>query len=56
MRKLMWLAVLLAAFTLSGCGYNDFQTKDEQVKAAWAEVLNQYKRRADLIPNLVQTV
>ena len=56
MRKLMWLAVALAALTLSGCGYNDFQTKDEQVKAAWAEVLNQYKRRADLIPNLVATV
>ena len=47
---------LLAALTLSGCGYNDFQTKDEQVKAAWSEVLNQYKRRADLIPNLVATV
>src|SRR5688572_11864538 len=56
MRKLMWLVVTLAAFTLSGCGYNDFQTKDEQVKAAWSEVLNQYKRRADLIPNLVATV
>jgi LemA protein len=42
--------------TLSGCGYNDFQTKDEQVKAAWGEVLNQYQRRADLIPNLVATV
>ncbi len=56
MRKLMWLATLLAVVTLSGCGYNDFQTKDEQVKAAWSEVLNQYKRRADLIPNLVATV
>ena len=56
MRKLVWLALLLAAATLSGCGYNDFQTKDEQVKAAWSEVLNQYKRRADLIPNLVATV
>jgi LemA protein len=56
MRKLLlWLAVL-AAVVLPGCGYNDFQTRDEQVKAAWAEVLNQYKRRADLIPNLVQTV
>ena len=56
MRK--WLVGLLALLTLSlsGCGYNDFQTKDEQVKAAWAEVLNQYKRRADLIPNLVATV
>ncbi|HET7730520.1 MAG TPA: LemA family protein [Usitatibacter sp.] len=56
MRKFLWLVALLAATTLSGCGYNEFQTKDEQVKAAWAEVLNQYKRRADLIPNLVNTV
>ena len=56
MRKLLWAVAALAALTLSGCGYNDFQTKDEQVKGAWAEVLNQYKRRADLIPNLVQTV
>ncbi|MGZ5031753.1 MAG: LemA family protein [Usitatibacter sp.] len=56
MRKLLWALPLLAALTLSGCGYNDFQTKDEQVKAAWSEVLNQYKRRADLIPNLVSTV
>ena len=56
MRKLLWAVAALAALTLSGCGYNDFQTKDEQVKAAWAEVLNQYKRRADLIPNLVNTV
>src|ERR1700692_706238 len=56
MRKLLWALPLLAALTLSGCGYNDFQTKDEQVKAAWSEVVNQYKRRADLIPNLVATV
>jgi LemA protein len=56
MRKLLWIVSAFAALTLSGCGYNDFQTKDEQVKAAWAEVLNQYKRRADLIPNLVNTV
>ena len=56
MRKLVWLATLLASLVLSGCGYNDIQTKDEQVKAAWSEVLNQYKRRADLIPNLVATV
>ena len=41
---------------LSGCGYNTFQTTDEQIKASWAEVLNQYQRRADLIPNLVSTV
>jgi LemA protein len=47
---------LLAALTLSGCGYNNFQTLDEQVKAAWSEVLNQYQRRADLIPNIVASV
>src|ERR1700709_1972284 len=48
--------VLLAAFTLPGCGYNNFQTLDEQVKANWSEVLNQYQRRSDLIPNIVATV
>ena len=47
---------LLATLVLSGCGYNSFQTLDEQVKAAWSEVLNQYQRRADLIPNIVATV
>ncbi|WP_313460372.1 LemA family protein [Stenotrophomonas sp.] len=52
--RMMFLATL--AVLLSGCGYNSIQQKDEQVKAGWAEVLNQYKRRADLIPNLVQTV
>jgi LemA protein len=56
MRKLLGFFAVTAMLALSGCGYNDFQTKDEQVKAAWGEVLNQYKRRADLIPNLVQTV
>jgi LemA protein len=56
MRKLLWAVSILAALTLSGCGYNEFQTKDEQVKASWSEVLNQYQRRADLIPNLVATV
>jgi len=56
MTKLLWAVALLAALTLPGCGYNEFQTKDEQVKAAWAEVLNQYQRRADLVPNLVATV
>jgi LemA protein len=57
MRKFMaWLAASLAALALSGCGYNEFQSRDEQVKAAWSEVLNQYQRRADLIPNLVATV
>ncbi len=51
-----WFLVLVAALTLSGCGYNDFQRLDEQTKAAWSEVLNQYQRRADLVPNLVATV
>jgi LemA protein len=52
------LALLLIAGTalLAGCGYNDFQRLDEQVKSSWAEVLNQYQRRADLIPNIVNTV
>jgi LemA protein len=49
------LAALLAA-VLSGCGYNEIQSKDESVKAAWSEVLNQYQRRNDLIPNIVNTV
>ena len=48
--------LLLATLALGGCGYNDFQRLDEQVKAAWSEVLNQYQRRADLIPNIVATV
>lgn len=47
---------LIVATQLYGCGYNTFQQQDEQVKAAWSEVLNQYQRRADLIPNLVETV
>ena len=48
--------LLLATLALSGCGYNELQSLDEQVKASWAEVLNQYQRRADLVPNLVNTV
>ena len=44
------------ALSLSGCGYNDFQRLDEQSKSAWSEVLNQFQRRADLVPNLVNTV
>ena len=48
--------LLLLAAVLSGCGYNEFQRLDEQVKAGWSEVLNQYQRRADLIPNIVATV
>jgi hypothetical protein len=55
-RALGWLAALGAALALSGCGYNQFQTLDEAVKGSWAEVLNQYQRRADLIPNVVATV
>ena len=51
----LWLLVVLTVL-LSGCGYNTIQQKDEAVKAGWSEVLNQYKRRADLIPNLVKTV
>jgi len=51
-----WLLALAAALGVSGCGYNDFQRLDEQVKASWSEVLNQYQRRADLIPNIVNTV
>src|SRR3979409_1821192 len=52
----VWLACIAIALTLGGCGYNEFQAKDEAVKAAWGEVVNQYQRRADLIPNLVNTV
>ncbi|HYD78716.1 MAG TPA: LemA family protein [Paucimonas sp.] len=55
-KYLKWIATAVLAATLSACGYNDFQSKDEQVKAAWGEVVNQYQRRADLIPNLVNTV
>jgi LemA protein len=55
-RSLAWIAALGAAALLSGCGYNQFQTLDEQTKSAWSEVLNQYQRRADLIPNIVATV
>lgn len=51
-----WLLVLFSVITLSGCGYNDFQRLDEQTKSAWSEVLNQYQRRADLVPNIVATV
>jgi LemA protein len=51
-----YFLALLAAVSLSGCGYNDFQRLDEQAKSAWSEVLNQYQRRADLVPNIVATV
>lgn len=50
------IAGLVLVFALSGCGYNDFQRLDEQTNSAWSEVLNQYQRRADLVPNLVETV
>src|SRR5450756_1920151 len=52
--RTLWITLL--AMLLSGCGYNTLQSTDEQIKASWAEVLNQYQRRADLIPNLVNTV
>jgi len=55
-RWLLILAAVLTTLVLGGCGYNDFQRLDEQTKAAWSEVLNQYQRRADLVPNLVATV
>ncbi|MGH8773007.1 MAG: LemA family protein [Burkholderiales bacterium] len=51
-----YLVTLFALLALSGCGYNTLQSQDEQIKAGWAEVLNQYQRRADLVPNLVATV
>ena len=56
MRKTMTVLAVTGVLTLSGCGYNTFQTTDEQVKASWSEVINQYQRRADLVPNLVNTV
>lgn len=56
MRKWLTGLLLLATLALSGCGYNTMQSQDEQVNAAWSEVLNQYQRRADLVPNLVNTV
>jgi LemA protein len=55
-RRMVLLAALLLSTLLGGCGYNEFQRLDEQIKSAWAEVLNQYQRRADLIPNIVATV
>jgi LemA protein len=56
MRRALALLTLSATLLLSGCGYNDFQRLDEEVKAGWSEVLNQYQRRADLIPNIVASV
>ena len=56
MKKLLTALLLVATLGLGGCGYNTLQTADEQTKASWSEVLNQYQRRADLVPNLVNTV
>ena len=56
MKKLALLISILASLALTGCDYNTMQAQDEQAKAAWAEVLNQYQRRADLVPNLVNVV
>jgi LemA protein len=56
MRKLWAILVLLITLSLTGCGYNTLQSNDEQIKASWSEVVNQYQRRADLVPNLVNTV
>jgi LemA protein len=57
MRKsLVALAATLLALSLTGCGYNTLQSNDEQIKSSWSEVVNQYQRRADLVPNLVNTV
>ena len=56
MKKMGMMFVLALTLVLTGCGYNDFQRLDEQTKSAWSEVLNQYQRRADLVPNIVATV
>ena len=56
MRRLRYMAAAVMVLALTACSYNRFQTQDEQVKSAWSEVLNQYQRRADLVPNLVATV
>jgi len=56
LNRLLYVLTLLVAMSLSGCGYNTLQSTDEQIKAGWAEVLNQYQRRADLVPNLVNVV
>ena len=56
MRKLWAVLAVLVTLSLTGCGYNTFQSSDEQIKSSWSEVVNQYQRRADLIPNLVNTV
>jgi LemA protein len=55
-RLIFWPSLMLVASLLGGCGYNTLQAGDEQIKASWSEVVNQYQRRADLVPNLVSTV
>lgn len=55
-KKLTFAALLASSLSLSGCGYNTLQAQDEQVTASWSEVVNQYQRRADLVPNLVAVV
>src|ERR1700743_4010430 len=56
MRKFLSVLAALATLSLTNCGYNTIQSGDEQVKSAWSEVLSQYQRRADLVPNLVNSV
>ncbi len=56
MKNLFNAILIISMLALTGCGYNQFQSLDEEAKASWSEVLNQYQRRADLIPNLVKTV
>src|SRR6266481_9861548 len=56
MRRFLTVLAALATLSLTNCGYNAIQTNDEQVKASWSEVVNQYQRRADLVPNLVSSV
>lgn len=56
MQKILAALLLSLSLSLGGCGYNTLQSSDEQIKASWSEVVNQYQRRADLVPNLVNTV
>jgi len=56
LKTIAGLIAAVAVMSLTGCGYNDLQRQDESIKAAWSEVVNQYQRRADLVPNLVNTV
>src|SRR5438270_5374453 len=56
MRKFLTVLAALATLTLTNCGYNAIQSQDEQLKSSWSEVVNQYQRRADLVPNLVNSV